>query len=286
MVSLRDAGTAAPPRTSPTSQALEPIIRRLAASLAHNINNALTGVLGYTQLALLEVAPGTVLHDRLQGSLDCTLKVAETVRRLSTYAFRPAERGTLELVALHQVAEDNVQRLLGQSPRPLLTVTVQADAPGWVRASRPLLRLALDQLLANALEAMPGGGTLGVRVWEDGTRCRLSVTDSGPGLCPEVEERLFEPFLTTKCAGHVGLGLVLCRDVIEALGGAVEVVSVPGQGTAVTLSLPAADPIADERDVVADCVALSRHDGPDRANAEPAGRASAVGMPHLSNYSI
>jgi signal transduction histidine kinase len=87
-------------------------------------------------------------------------------------------------------------------------------------------------------EAMPGGGTLILRAWDEGPRRCLSVSDTGPGLGAEVRRNLFEPFFTTKSFGHLGLGLALCRDVLEAQGGALHVTSPEGQRTTVTLSFP------------------------------------------------
>ncbi len=85
---------------------------------------------------------------------------------------------------------------------------------------------------------MPERGTVALRAWDDGHRRCLSVADSGHGLGAEVRGHLFEPFFTTKSFGHLGLGLSLCRDVIEAHGGAVHLAGSDGGGTTVTLSFP------------------------------------------------
>jgi signal transduction histidine kinase len=139
-------------------------------------------------------------------------------------------------VCLRRAAEEAAGRA---ADRPGVAVTLRgSESPCQVRGNEPLLHLVLEQLVSNAAEAMPDGGTLGLRAWDEGHRRCLSVTDSGHGLSSEVRRHLFEPFFTTKSFGHLGLGLALCRDVIEAQGGALHVTSAEGHGTTVTLSFP------------------------------------------------
>ncbi len=106
-------------------------------------------------------------------------------------------------------------------------------------ACEPLLRRTIDHLAGNALEAMPQGGLLRLRVEEGPGRHCLAIRDTGEGLPPEVRAHLFEPFLTTKTTGHLGLGLVLCREMTEAQGGMIEIASKPSEGTEVVISFPA-----------------------------------------------
>jgi signal transduction histidine kinase len=226
------------PLAGPAGPSGEPGLRRLAASLAHNLNNTLTGVIGYLELALREAPSAGPLHEHLQRSLSCSHRIAEMVRRVVAFAFQPAGQGRLEPVSLRRTGEQ-LARSLREPASPGLSVAFEAETDGLVRSNRPLLALVLDQLVSNALEAMPQGGSLTLRVWEDGPRRCLSLTDTGPGMSAEVQARLFEPFFTTKFSGHLGLGLALSRDVVQALGGAIQVVSVEGRGTTVTLAFPA-----------------------------------------------
>ncbi len=104
-----------------------------------------------------------------------------------------------------------------------------------------LLHLALGNLFTNALQAMPQGGSLHVelrREVHDGQPLAcLAITDSGPGIPPEVLARVFEPFYTTKAAG-IGLGLAIVRRIVDAHQGEVRVLSTMGQGTRVVVHLP------------------------------------------------
>ncbi len=213
---------------------------RLAACLAHNVNNAMMGVIGHLELALRDAPAGTALRERIEDGVRCALLLAQRVRRLVAFAADPASAGTTALVSLSRAAAGAAERVSAARAG----VGVRVDASGGdcaVRVNPALLDVALEQVVCNALEAMPAGGTLSLRVWDDGHRRCFGVSDSGPGLTPEVRRRLFEPFFTTKSFGHLGLGLALCRDVVEAQGGAIHVTTAEGQGTTVTLSFPPAE---------------------------------------------
>jgi signal transduction histidine kinase len=107
------------------------------------------------------------------------------------------------------------------------------------RADVEGLERALANILRNADDAMPQGGTVTIRTSANGRYVRLSVDDTGAGMPDEVRGQLFELGFTTKLGGH-GIGLVNVRQFAEANGGTVEVESAPGRGTTVTLLLPLA----------------------------------------------
>lgn len=228
-------------------------LRRLGGSLAHHVNNALTGVVGCLELALRQAPRSGPLTDHLLGALRCAHQAADTVKRIVGFACHAPGTEAAGPVSLRDLAEQAAERarLLGLAG---VTVEVQADGPAWVTASAHLTRTALDQLVRNALEAMPKGGRLTLRVEGKAGRHVLSVGDTGPGLSAEARAHLFEPFWTSKPAGHLGVGLVLCREVVEAQGGALQLTGSEGQGVTATLSLPALSESAairvDERQVV------------------------------------
>jgi signal transduction histidine kinase len=120
---------------------------------------------------------------------------------------------------------------------------LKAESLGFVPANAQIVVEILDQLLANAREALPEGGAIRLCVWETARECHLSVSDTGPGLSQEARDHLFEPFATTKATGHLGLGLAICRQLITAQAGKIEIAGQLGQGTTVTLTLPAAKPM-------------------------------------------
>jgi signal transduction histidine kinase len=215
----------------------DPVLRRLAASLAHNVNNALTGVIGYLELALSQAPPDGELSAHLNNSLNCAFRAAAAVRQIVTYASRPSSPETLAVLSLREIAQRVLERFT-----PILLLNVKAEivgeSAGWVQGNAGLLECTLDQLVANALEAMPDGGTLTLHLHEEGESCSLSVSDTGPGIAAEAIPHLFEPFATTKPSGHLGLGLALCRNMVLSQRGRLQVASLAGQGATVTLTLP------------------------------------------------
>jgi signal transduction histidine kinase len=228
------AGAAAP--EAPRDSAELP--RRVTAALAHNVNNALAAVVGHLELALREADPDSPLRARLAQGLGCVFRAAERVRRMVAFARRP-EASRAAALCLRGAAEEAARRAADTSS--LRVVLHGPELPCPVRINESLLYLVLEQLVSNAVEAMPGGGTLTLTAWDEGPRRCLSVGDTGHGLSAEVRRRLFEPFFTTKSFGHLGLGLALCRDVIEGQGGALHVTGAEGEGTTVTLSFPPPD---------------------------------------------
>jgi signal transduction histidine kinase len=221
----------------------EPLLRPLAASLAHHVNNALTGVIGHLELAVNRASAGSEVAEHLHTSLACAFRAAEAVQRIVAFACRRAESPALAPLSLRDLAEE----IVAHHPSSAGVKIVRSGRPGLVLANKTLLAVVLEALIQNALEAMPEGGTLTLSEdEEDGHGC-LKVSDTGLGLAPEVQARLFEPFVTTKSSGHLGLSLALCRESVAAQGGTLTVVSSPGHGTTATLSFPVAGLRVDER---------------------------------------
>jgi signal transduction histidine kinase len=107
-----------------------------------------------------------------------------------------------------------------------------------IQADADLLHRALSNLILNAMDAMPEGGTLTIRTGETETGVRIEVTDTGSGLTPEECERLFTPYYTSKRHG-TGLGLAIVQSVVSDHGGRISVQSAPGKGSTFRIDLPA-----------------------------------------------
>ncbi|QRK11574.1 MASE1 domain-containing protein [Archangium violaceum] len=221
----------------------------LSASIAHEVRNPL-GVIANSVAALTRMAvperDGTAWE--LLGVMgEEVARLDHLVNGLLDFA-RPLEP-RLFTQSLGSVVEGALEASLRAEPDARRSVQVTRaldqelpEAP----LDAQLLHLALSNLFTNALQAMPHGGSLRVELGRDEPRgvtpqARLSITDTGSGIVPEVMARMFEPFYTTKAAG-TGLGLAIVRRIVEAHHGHVEVHSTPGQGTTFTVLLPLAQP--------------------------------------------
>ena len=146
----------------------------------------------------------------------------------------------MTLVQLNDVVED-VVRLVAHDPRARQVKIEKRPAPGLpgVRAKEDHLMQVLLNLSLNAIDAMANGGTLTVETQaQDGT-VQVRIGDTGPGIPPQVLGRIFEPFFTTKPAGRgTGLGLFVSRDIVESLGGKLEVEKTGEDGTVFVVRLP------------------------------------------------
>jgi len=221
----------------------------LAAGVAHNINNRLTPVIGWTDLLLEQLDHGVVpsaqeLLHAIRIIRHGTADSVATVRRLQDYA-RPAGLRGPEVVALRDVVEQLLALVRPQWDTDAArrgvryTVSVQEHHAHHVLAIPSELREAILNVLENAVHAMPGGGTLTVTLGGSGKNAELTVKDSGVGMTDDVKRLAFEPFFTTRqTTGGMGLGLTLVQETITRAGGTVTLVSSPGEGTTVTITLP------------------------------------------------
>ncbi len=216
------------------------VLHRLAASLAHNVNNALTGVIGYLDLGLRHASLGSEQEKHLRASLTCAHRAAEAVRRIVTFLCQVRAPEALTPVSLRGVAEEAAEAVRIGGPAGI-TVAVEGVAGGWALADVMLVRAALDPLVENALEAMPDGGTLTLRVEPRAGWCGVAVIDTGSGMPELALAQAFEPFVTTKPSGHLGLGLALCREMVRVQGGRVDLCSARGRGTTVEVAFPAVE---------------------------------------------
>jgi signal transduction histidine kinase len=199
-------------------------VGRLAAGVAHEINNPLGVILGYTRL-LRKKAVGPLAED-LAVVEEEVLRCQEIVEGLLDFS-RPVQAGT-QPVDLRALCDDVVARLAEASSTPGVTVTVAGQGGTTGTASK--LRQVLFNLIKNAIEAAAPAGRVDIEVDETHEWSRVTVRDSGPGLDAEARERLFEPFFTNKPRG-TGLGLAVSQAIARAHGGEI-VADPPGQGGA------------------------------------------------------
>ncbi|MGE3621025.1 MAG: sensor histidine kinase [Acidimicrobiia bacterium] len=217
---------------------------------AHDLNNLLTVILGLAGLVrdgLVRdgLGPDHPLLADVEGLRDAARRGADLARRL-TASGRPelAEPPALDVAAV----VDSMKALLERTVPASVEVVVDHDGIGAeVRVDRTLLERVVLNLVVNARDAMPAGGTVAVRTsCGDGTPepvVVLSVSDTGQGIPPEVLDRVFEPFFTTKPAGlGTGLGLTAVNGIVAGAGGTVALESTVGVGTTVRIVFPRGGP--------------------------------------------
>ncbi|WP_242392494.1 sensor histidine kinase [Anaeromyxobacter oryzisoli] len=208
-------------------------IGRLAAGVAHEIDNPLGVILGYAKL-LRKRAEGPLAEDLLVIEEEA-LRAKEIVDGLLDLS-RPIPAPNREPVDLRGVAEDVIARL--REARLLEAVAVEVQGTARVLGHPGKLRQVLVNLVRNAAEAAGPGGAVEVRIEERGGAVEVAVDDSGPGIPPAARAKLFEPFFTTKPQG-TGLGLSVSRAIARAHGGELSAGEAPGGGARFALTLPA-----------------------------------------------
>ncbi|MGE3806119.1 MAG: PAS domain-containing protein, partial [Gemmataceae bacterium] len=229
-------------------------IGQLAGGIAHDFNNLLTAIIGNLEMAQMDLPDNHPCREMLGNGLRAGFRAAELTRQLLSFARQtPLRPGPLNLN--HSI--DETVRMLRRTIDPRIAVETRPDANLWtVQADPAQMGQVLMNLLLNARDAMPEGGTITfltsnltltpetARKHLDGRPgefVRLAVADTGIGMAPDVREHLFEPFFTTKGPGKgTGLGLAVVFGIIKQHEGWIECWSEPGRGTRFDIFLPRA----------------------------------------------
>ena len=230
---------------------------QMASGIAHDFNNALVPILGFCEL--LQIRPD-ILADRVKAqsyleTIQTAAKdAASVVSRLRE--FYRADKGHKPFAPV------NLKRLLEQT----ITLTrprwkEQAQAAGVhidvslglepvppVAGEESALREVLTNLIFNAVDAMPSGGTLTLRTRRDGDKAIIEVADTGTGMTEEVRQRCLEPFFSTKGEHGTGLGLSMVFGIVQRHSGSLDLKSAPGHGTTFAISLPLMDAVVGHAD--------------------------------------
>jgi len=216
---------------------------KLAAGVAHELNNPLGGILMYANMLLEQIPDGPMAKD-LREIADQAMRCKEIVRGLLDFARRRGE-GSLK-VNVNEVLEKSLSLLSRQAM--FLNVTLEKD----LQPNLPLILADPDQLgqvftnlIVNAIDAMEGKGTLRLKTWAEGapTYVHVEVSDTGHGIPEEDLGRIFDPFFTTKEIGRgTGLGLSIAYGIVKRQGGDIQVSTRLGEGTTFHLKFPQEPP--------------------------------------------
>ncbi len=218
---------------------------QLVAGVAHEINNPLTSVLGFTEILLTRSDLDTAARNHLQTVRDEALRLKNLVANLNTFARRAPQQ--MRVTDLRSI----VQRLVALRKYELTASNIllrvhEWPEPVWVRADPEQLLQVLLNLLLNAehaIAAARGHGHIWLDCGSEAGRGWVSVRDDGAGISSEVKDHIFDPFFTTKSPGQgTGLGLSISYGIVRQHRGDLTVESSPGHGTTVRLVLPGAEP--------------------------------------------
>jgi len=233
------------------SQKME-AVGRLAGGIAHDFNNLLTVIMGYSQVLLTELGPQHPLRGKIEETLKAGERAAMLIRQLLTFSSKQSlDPKVLSLNTAVTSLESLLRRLIGEN----IQLVSQLDPTnGRLRADQAQLEQVLVNLVVNARDAMPKGGTLTIETAQveltrspvyhltplpPGPYVRLAVSDTGCGMDRKTQSHIFEPFFTTKGEGKgSGLGLSTVFGIVTQCGGAIDVTSRVGHGTRFDLYFP------------------------------------------------
>ena len=234
-------------------------IGALAGGIAHDFNNILGAILGYGEIAMRDVASGS----RLQHAIENIVVAGERGRALVNRILAFSRSGVDERVAVHveSVVRETLDLIIAQLPGGIAVETALQAGLSAIQGDPTQVHQLLMNLATNAIYAMRSGGTLRVSlsaihvdvpciamigVVEAGDYVVLKVADTGVGIAPELVERIFDPFVTTKEVGvGTGLGLSLVHGIVVDLGGAIEVETAVGIGSTFVIYLPRTGDVSD-----------------------------------------
>jgi signal transduction histidine kinase/ActR/RegA family two-component response regulator len=241
----------------------------LASGVAHDFNNTLAGILGRAQLLTRTTDP-----EKIKRGLEIIIKAAEdganTVKRIQDFA-RQRKDHDFQLVAVDQILLD-----VSEITRPRwkdsaeasnihIGLSLEIRSKAYVMGDESELRDVLVNMVFNAIDAMPAGGQLTLRVEAVAEEVVIVVSDSGTGMSSDVRSRIFDPFFTTKGKTGMGLGLAVSFGIIRRHEGTIQVESEVGKGTTFRIVLPSAKADSQEKPVEVNAaqIAPQRQDTPE-----------------------
>ncbi len=233
------------------SQKME-ALGQLAGGVAHDFNNMLTIITGYSELVLDYTNKKELLYSDIAAIKEAGDRAAALTSQLLTFGRKQAlERTVIDLNTIIEAAESMLKRMIGED---ILFTTEKQKKPLYVRTDSGQFDQVLVNLVVNARDAMPQGGSVRIETQRvqlqqkltnrfvdlpAGNYARLRIADTGEGMDNEALARIFEPFFTSKDEGKgTGLGLSIVYSIVDQSGGQIDVNSAPGEGTTFDIYLP------------------------------------------------
>lgn len=230
-------------------------IGTLAGGVAHDFNNMLSAIMGYTELALSMLPENAPPRQDLERVMQVSLRASKLVGQLLAFSRKQLlQMRTFNLNDLVLKIKPMLERIIGEDIELQIVISPDLDL---VRADFHQMEQILMNLLTNARDALPTGGKVTIETGNTvldesyvashpeakvGPYVMLAVSDNGPGMAPEIRDNIFEPFFTTKEIGSgTGLGLSMVHGIVKQHGGTIYVYSEPGHGTTMKIYLPRAE---------------------------------------------
>jgi len=230
-------------------------IGTLAGGIAHDFNNILSALIGFSQLALKNVEKDSLMEEDLTEILNCGLRAKELVRQILTFARQSDEK--YSYIHLDYIVKE-VAKFIRSTIPSSVDLKTKVQSASVVFANPTQIHQVLMNLCTNSAHAMKSdGGILKISLTDEridkndtksiqspkpGNYVKLEVSDTGTGITPQVREKMFEPYFTTKDQGEgTGMGLAVVQGIVKDIGGTIKVKTAFGQGTVFTVFLPIVD---------------------------------------------
>jgi signal transduction histidine kinase len=219
-------------------------ISKLTGGVAHEVKNPLNAMLMHVELAKMKLNNGDYdLHPQMEVISSEILRLDRVVKTFLDFT-RPVSLNLIEAPLTSFVDEiAELARPQAEAANIVLTVR-QSSQAATVTVDSDLLKQALLNIVVNAIEAMPEGGTLTIESGVHGDSARISIADSGSGIPPALRDNIYNLYFTTKVKGS-GIGLAMTFRIIQLHDGRIDFVSEPGKGTVFTVELPLAMEVAE-----------------------------------------
>lgn len=204
----------------------------MSAGISHELRNSMSVISGYAKLLSRKVETSN------RAAVDAILKEIKNMDKILSELLAFAKPTVLNTsdIDLNRLIQETVASAVGNNDA--IKVRINTEGSIFVKADEVLLKQAFTNILINAVEAMPEGGSLEIESRKLKDRAVISIRDTGQGIPKDIREKIFLPFYTTKQRG-IGLGLALVQKIILSHGGSIEVDSIEGEGTTFKITLPA-----------------------------------------------
>ncbi len=236
----------------------------MAAGIAHDFNNVLAAILGRVQLLKMQIKPTSGKQEKRKSALNlkaslevmekASLDGAETVRRIQEFSRKRVDDKEFTQIDMNELVDNALEftsvRWKNDAESKGITITIQKELSPLppTSGSASEVREVFTNLINNAIDAMPQGGSIKIKTLKENNHISIKVEDTGVGISEVIRNRIFDPFFTTKGVQSTGLGMSVSYGIINRHGGTISVDSVEGEGTTFTITIPISDNIRVEEE--------------------------------------